>query len=85
MDTSSADLIFSNMDGKNRNMIRKAYAAGIQVVKRPPSDYKAFFDMYCETILRHNANDYYYFSENYFAFIKDALKDNAGHLLCHAG
>ncbi len=77
MDTSSADLIFSNMDGKNRNMIRKAYAAGIQVTKSPLSDYKAFLGMYCETMRQHDADDYYYFQEEYFVFIKDALEENA--------
>lgn len=77
MDTSSPDLIFHNMDGKNRNMVRKAYNAGIQVVKRPADDYTAFFDMYRETMRRHDADEYYYFRENYFNYIKDTLHDNA--------
>ena len=77
MDTSSAELIFSNMDSKNRNMVRKANNAGIQVIKRPLSDYQAFFEMYSETMRQHNADEYYYFCEKYFAFIESALKDNA--------
>lgn len=77
MDTSSDDLIFRNMDSKNRNMVRKANNAGIQVVKRPMDDYQAFFEMYCETMRQHDADDYYCFSQRYFEFIRDALKDNA--------
>ena len=77
MDTSSAELILNNMDGKNRNMIRKAYNTGIQVVKRPADDYTAFFDMYRKTMQKHDADEYYYFRENYFDFIKDALNENA--------
>lgn len=77
MDTSSDELIFSNMDSKNRNMVRKANNAGIQVVKRPMDDYQAFFEMYYETMRQHDADDYYYFHKKYFAFIESTLKDNA--------
>lgn len=77
MDTSSVDLIFSNMDSKNRNMVRKANNAGIQVVKRPMGDYQALFEMYRETMRRHGADEYYYFREKYFDFLKSALKENA--------
>jgi hypothetical protein len=77
IDTSSEDIIFANLDSKNRNMIRKARKAGVQVVRRPIGDYKAFLEMYCETMRQHNADDFYYFSEEYFEFMGNALKSNA--------
>ena len=77
MDTSSVDLIFDNMDSKNRNMVRKANNAGIQIIKRPMDDYQAFFEMYSETMRQLDADDYYYFSEQYFEYISGAFKDNA--------
>lgn len=77
MDTSSADIIFSNMNSKNRNMVRKAKNAGVQVIKRPIDDYKIFFEMYFEAMRQHNAGDYYIFNERYFEYIRDELQENA--------
>jgi hypothetical protein len=77
MDTSSDDLIFSNMDSKNRNMVRKANNAGIQIVEKTLGDYHAFLEMYRETMRQHDANEYYLFDENYFEFLKNAFRDHA--------
>lgn len=77
IDTSSEHNIIANLDSKNRNMIRKAKKAEIQVMRRPMDDYQAFFEMYCETMQQHDADDYYYFNEKYFDFLRDTLKDNA--------
>jgi len=77
VDTSSEDIIFANLDSKNRNMVRKARKSGIQIVQRPMEDYEAFLEMYCETMHRNSADDYYLFSEKYFACLRDSLKDNA--------
>jgi lipid II:glycine glycyltransferase (peptidoglycan interpeptide bridge formation enzyme) len=77
MDTSAAGLIFGNMDSKNRNMVRKAQKAGIKVVKKPLDNYQEFYEMYCETMRQHDAEDYYTFSEKYFEFMSGSLNDNA--------
>ena len=77
MDTSSEEKIFADLDSKNRNMVRKARKAGVRIIRKPVDDYKAFLEMYQETMRWHHADDYYYFSEKYFEFLKDSLKDNA--------
>jgi hypothetical protein len=76
MDTSSRDLIMSNMDGKNRNMIRKAIKNGITIERRQIEHYHEFVSMYAETMQKNQADEYYLFSENYFASLM-AMHDHA--------
>ena len=76
IDTGSPELIMSNMDSKNRNMVRKAMKNGVTVEQRPIEDFGEFMKMYEETMLRDNADEYYTFHEDYFASQK-SLKDNA--------
>lgn len=77
IDTSSEDIIFANLDSKNRNMVRKAQKSGIQIFQRPIDDFEAFVEMYCETMCQNSADDYYFFCEKYFDCLRDSLKDNA--------
>ncbi len=77
IDTSSEDAIYANLDSKNRNMVRKAQKLGIRIINRPIDDYKAFYEIYHETMRRNNADDYYFFNEKYFSYLKDSLKDYA--------
>lgn len=77
IDTSSEESVFVNLDSKNRNMIRKAQKSGIRIVQRPMEDYEAFLEMYRETMRQNNADDYYFFGEKYFAYLRDSLKENA--------
>lgn len=70
MDTTSQELIFSNMDSKNRNMVRKAVKSGVTIVQKPVTEYAAFMDMYVETMKKNNAGSYYTFHEDYFEFLK---------------
>ena len=76
IDTASPELIMSNMDSKNRNMVRKAIKNGVTIERRPISDYDAFLSMYNETMLKDKASDYYTFKEAYFES-QFALVDNA--------
>ncbi len=76
MDTASPELIMSNMDSKNRNMVRKAQKNNIKIIKAPISDYQAFLSMYEETMKRDNADKYYTFQKDYFEQQK-ALENNA--------
>lgn len=76
MDTSSPELIMSNMDSKNRNMVRKAIKNGVSIEVKSIADYSDFIPMYEETMRRDKANDYYIFKESYFKS-QEQLKDNA--------
>ena len=66
IDTSSLELILTNMDSKNRNMVRKAKKNGIEIIKTGIEDFENFIPMYNETMKKNNANSYYFFSEKYF-------------------
>lgn len=66
IDTSSSDLIIENMDSKNRNMVRKAKKNDVEIVQKPINDYRDFIPIYEETMVKDDADDYYFFKENYF-------------------
>ena len=68
IDTLSPELIMQNMDSKNRNMVRKAIKNGVTVVRKPVEDYQELVSMYVETMQKNNADEYYTFQEEYFAF-----------------
>lgn len=76
IDTASPDLILTNMDSKNRNMVRKAKKNGVIIEYRPVDDYQEFIPIYEETMRRDHATAYYYFGEEYFR-IQTKLKNNA--------
>ncbi len=76
IDTTSTELIMTNMDSKNRNMVRKAQKNGVYIEKRPIEDYQDFIPIYEETMTKDNADDYYFFKEEYFRE-QMKLKDNA--------
>ena len=76
IDTSSNDIIMSNMDTKNRNMVRKAIKNGVTIERRPITDYNAFIPIYKETMLRDNASEYYYFGEEYYEKQKDMSENS---------
>lgn len=74
--TKSRELIMSNMDSKNRNMVRKAIKNGVTIVRKPIDDYNDFLPIYKETMVKNDADDYYFFKEDYFKE-QIELKDNA--------
>lgn len=76
MDTTSPELIMSNMDSKNRNMVRKAIKNDVTIVQRDISDYDDFVSMYVETMKKNGAEDYYTFNNTYFESLK-TMSDNA--------
>lgn len=53
-----------SISSKNRNMIRKATKSGIEVLIS--NDLKTFKKLYKETMTKLNAEDYYYFCDDYF-------------------
>jgi hypothetical protein len=63
----SQEQIWNNLTSKNRNMVRKAKRASIQVYwGQEPLLYDKFKFLYYQTMDRDKANQYYYFSENFF-------------------
>ncbi|MBR0147921.1 MAG: peptidoglycan bridge formation glycyltransferase FemA/FemB family protein [Lachnospiraceae bacterium] len=76
MDTSSPDLIMTNMDSKNRNMVRKAVKNGVTIVRKNITEYQDFIPIYVETMEKDQADDYYFFDEAYFK-AQGSLSENA--------
>lgn len=76
MDTSNSDVIMSNMDSKNRNMVRKAQKKGVNVIKKSIDNIDEFIPMYNETMRKNGADDYYIFNKEYYDSICD-MRDNA--------
>lgn len=78
MDTCSEEVIWMNMTSKNRNMIRKAQKNGLKVYwGREPGLIDLFIEIYNATMKRDNAEDYYYFSEDFYYSVLEDLKQNA--------
>lgn len=95
MDTTSPELIISNMDSKNRNMVRKAQKNQVSIIKKNIAEFEDFIPMYVETMKKNGAEEYYTFQKNYFkslitmennAFILYAIHENvpiSGSILYH--
>lgn len=76
-DLSSPELIWDNIIGKNRNMIRKAEKNGIEI--RHGKDLALFADfkrIYNATMDKDHAEEYYYFGDAFYESIHNDLHDN---------
>ena len=76
-DLSSPELIWDNIIGKNRNMIRKAEKNGIEI--RHGKDLALFSDfkrIYNATMDKDHAEQYYYFGDAFYESIHNDLHDN---------
>ncbi|MBR1796592.1 MAG: peptidoglycan bridge formation glycyltransferase FemA/FemB family protein [Clostridiales bacterium] len=76
IDTESPELIMQNMDSKNRNMVRKAAKNGVTIERRSIDQYQDFLPIYFETMEKDDAEEYYFFGEDYFKAQLE-LKNNA--------
>lgn len=76
MDLSTKEMIFQNMDTKNRNMIRKAQKSGVTITSTTSGDMSQFIDIYNETMERNHAESYYYFDKSYFDYLFKKMEDN---------
>lgn len=77
MDLTSPEVIWENITSKNRNTIRKAQKNNIQI--HHTDDYsilQSFISIYNHTMDRDNADEYYYFKEDFYKAIFDHLKGN---------
>ena len=57
-------------------MVRKAAKNGVTIEKRSIDNYQEFIPIYKETMMKDNAEEYYYFEEEYYK-AQYGLKDNA--------
>lgn len=78
MDLSSPDTIWSNMISKNRNMIRKAQKNGVNIYNgRYPEIFRSFKKIYDDTMDKDRAEEYYYFSEQFYESVLEDMQQNA--------
>lgn len=78
MDLSSPETIWANLTSKNRNMIRKAEKNGIRIYNgRNPDVYRVFRKIYNGTMDKDNADNYYYFGEEFYESILYDIPHNA--------
>ena len=75
MDLSSPEKILDNITSKNRNHIRKAKKNGIKIYNgRFKGVYNKFNTIYNATMDKDEADDYYYFKEEFYNSILDDLR-----------
>lgn len=78
MDLSSPEDIWNNIISKNRNMIRKAVKNGIKIYNgRFPEIYEKFRIIYNGTMDKDEAEEYYYFGEEFYKSVLEDLPQNA--------
>lgn len=70
IDLQSFEIMNANMDSKNRNMVRKAIKNEVVIKIMNDENFaqvtEQFKLMYKETMHRNNAEEFYYFDNNYF-------------------
>lgn len=77
MDLTSEEVIWANIISKNRNMIRKAEKNGVEIFhSKDYALFENFIEIYNSTMDNDNADEYYYFGENFYKSIHEDLKDN---------
>ena len=70
----SPEVIWQNIVPKNRNMIRKAEKNGIEIHHAADMDlFKDFVQIYNATMDKDNAEEYYYFSDEFYKSIHEDL------------
>ena len=95
IDTSQSpeEIWMNQISSKNRNMIRKAEKNGLEFsAEYDYASYEDFIELYRSTMRRLSADDFYFFNNEYFADLKNALSGNSflgtirkdGKLICAA-
>jgi hypothetical protein len=64
LNKSIEDIWCGSISSKNRNVIRKAEKGGLRVIRL--KEVETFKSIYSETMLRINADKFYFFNDNYF-------------------
>ena len=77
LDLASQEIIWNNITSKNRTHIRKAEKNGIIIKHGKGMElFREFMVIYNETMKQDNAEEYYYFNEDFYESIDKDLKDN---------
>lgn len=77
MDLKDDKTIWSNIISKNRNMIRKAEKNGIEIVHGLDKErLMTFKKMYNETMRKDDAEEYYYFKDEFYSSILSDMSKN---------
>jgi len=77
MSLDSEELIWNNIHSKNRNVIRKAMKNNVVIKKDNSKEcFDVFMNIYNQTMNRDNAENYYYFKEEFYDSIRNDLMDN---------
>lgn len=77
IDTSSKDIIWTNIISKNRNVIRSAAKKGVTIEhSKDKVLFKTFKEIYNQTMTKDAADEYYYFEDAFYDSIVDDLNDN---------
>ncbi|MGE5328828.1 MAG: lipid II:glycine glycyltransferase FemX [Deltaproteobacteria bacterium] len=63
-----------SISSKNRNMIRKAEKAGVQI--KISNDFSNFIDLYNSTMNRVGAGQYYFFNQEYYKEMSSSMSSN---------
>ncbi|MBU9723459.1 MULTISPECIES: lipid II:glycine glycyltransferase FemX [Bacillaceae] len=76
MDTISSDTIQKNLHSKNQNMIRKAKKVGVEIKQDNGERLDDFIRIYESTMDNNKASEYYYFSSDYYEFLRKEMSEN---------
>lgn len=76
MDVSSEEVIWKNIDTKNRNMIRKAQKNGVKITCDKGEHLTDFINIYNETMDRNQASDFYYFKKEYYDYMIEKMREH---------
>lgn len=75
IDLSSPKIIWDNISSKNRNVIRKAEKNGVDIKHGDDLElFINFIEIYNNTMKHDNADEYYYFEEEFYKSINSDLK-----------
>lgn len=72
----SEEELWCSYSSSHRNKIRKAQKNGLECMELPPAEgMRHFKKLYSETMIHVGANEYYFFSDDYFNHLAQLLKD----------
>jgi hypothetical protein len=80
LDGSMEDIFANQPDARGRRAIRKANAACLEISNDYMPD--AFFKLYLGTMKANNADDYYFFKDEYFAYFANIPQNYAVNVVC---
>lgn len=78
LDLASPEVIWANLTSQNRNKIRKAKKNDVKIYHgHYPEIYEIFREIYNSTMDKDNADEYYYFKNDFYKSILEELSQNA--------